>query len=177
MKKNLPANKSDFILYTSSSGDIKADVFLKDETVWLTQKSMAALFGVKVPGINKHLKNIFNSGELDEDSVISILEITAMDGKRYKTKFYNLDAIVSVGYRVNSYQATQFRIWATKILKEYIIKGFVLDDDRLKQGNRIFGKDYFDERGQRVKSPSNGSSLLLAHIIFLCHSLLRNSFQ
>ena len=128
MTKNLPANQTDFLLYTSATGDVKAEVFLKDETVWLTQKSMASLFGVKVPAINKHLKNIFDSGELDADSVISILETTAADNKNYKTKFYNLDAIVSVGYRVNSYQATQFRIWATKTLKEYIIKGFVLDD-------------------------------------------------
>ena len=128
MTKNLPTNQTDFLLYTSATGDVKAEVFLKDETVWLTQKSMASLFGVKVPAINKHLKNIFDSGELDADSVISILETTAADNKNYKTKFYNLDAIVSVGYRVNSYQATQFRIWATKTLKEYIIKGFVLDD-------------------------------------------------
>lgn len=151
MKNNLPDNQTDFLLYTSSSGDIKADVYLKDETVWLTQKSMASLFGVNVPAINKHLKNIFDSGELEEDSVISILEITAADSKKYKTKFYNLDAIISVGYRVNSYQATQFRIWATKTLKEYIIKGFVLDDDRLKQGNRVFGKDYFDELLERIR--------------------------
>ena len=151
MKKNLPANQTDFLLYTSATGDVKAEVFLKDETVWLTQKSMASLFGVKVPAINKHLKTIFDSGELNEDSVISILETTAADGKKYKTKFYNLDAIVSVGYRVNSYQATQFRIWATRTLKEYIIKGFVLNDERLKQGNRIFGKDYFDELLERIR--------------------------
>jgi len=150
-EKNLPANQTDFLLYTSATGDVTAEVFLKDETVWLTQKSMASLFGVKVPAINKHLKNIFCSGELDEGSVISILETTAADGKKYKTKFYNLDAIVSVGYRVNSYQATQFRIWATRTLKEYIIKGFVLDDERLKQGNRIFGKDYFDELLERIR--------------------------
>jgi hypothetical protein len=148
---NLPANQTDFLLYTSATGDVKAEVFLKDEMVWLTQKSMASLFGVKVPAINKHLKNIFGSGELDEDSVISILETTAADGKNYKTRFYNLDSIVSVGYRVNSYQATQFRIWATKTLKEYIIKGFVLDDERLKQGNRVFGKDYFDELLERIR--------------------------
>ena len=151
MTKNLPTNQTDFLLYTSATGDVKADVLLKDETVWLTQKSMASLFGVKVPAINKHLKNIFDSGELDEASVISILETTAADGKNYKTRFYNLDAIVSVGYRVNSYQATQFRIWATRTLKEYIIKGFVLDDERLKQGNRIFGKDYFDELLERIR--------------------------
>jgi len=139
-EKNLPANQTDFLLYTSATGDVTAEVFLKDETVWLTQKSMASLFGVKVPAINKHLKNIFCSGELDEGSVISILETTAADGKKYKTKFYNLDAIVSVGYRVNSYQATQFRIWATRTLKEYIIKGFVLDDERLKQGTGFLAR-------------------------------------
>ncbi len=124
---------------------------MKDETVWLTQKAIAELFGVKVPAINKHLKNIFEAGELEENSVISILETTASDGKTYNTRFYNLDAIISVGYRVNSYQATQFRIWATKTLKEFIIKGFVLDDDRLKQGNQVFGKDYFDELLERIR--------------------------
>jgi len=151
MKNNFSANHTNFLLYTSATGDVKADVYLKDETVWLTQRSMASLFGVKVPAINKHLKNILDSGELNEDSVISILETTATDGKKYKTKFYNLDAIVSVGYRVNSYQATQFRIWATKTLKEFIIKGFVLDDERLKQGNQVFGKDYFDELLERIR--------------------------
>ncbi len=115
---------------------------MKDETVWLTQKAIAELFGVKVPVINKHLKNIFEAGEIEEKSVISILETTASDGKTYNTGFYNLDAIISVGYRVNSYQAMQFRIWATNTLREYIIKGFVLEDERLKQGKR-FGKDYF----------------------------------
>jgi hypothetical protein len=149
--KSLPDKQSNFLLYTGNDGKVNVEVFLKDETVWLTQKAMAELFGVKIPAINKHLKNIFNSGELEEDSVISILEITAADSKKYKTKFYNLDAIISVGYRVNSYQATQFRIWATKTLKEYIIKGFVLDDQRLKQGNRIFGKDYFDELLERIR--------------------------
>ncbi len=151
MENNLPANQSEFLIYTSPTGDVKANVFLKDETLWLTQKNMASLFGVKVPAINKHLKNIFHSGELDENAVISILEITAADGKKYKTKFYNLDAIISVGYRVNSYQATQFRIWATRTLKEFIIKGFVLDDERLKQGNRVFDKDYFDELLERIR--------------------------
>jgi hypothetical protein len=106
---------------------------------------MAELFGVKVPAINKHLKNIFASGELVEASAVSILETTAADGKTYQTRYYNLDAIIAVGYRVNGYQATQFRIWATKTLREFIIKGFVLDDERLKQGKQVFGKDYFDE--------------------------------
>jgi len=119
--------------------------------IWLTQKAISELYGVQRPAITKHLKNIFDSGELQEDSVSSILEHTANDGKKYNTKFYNLDAIISVGYRVNSYQATQFRIWATKTLKEYIIKGFVLDDGRLKQGNKVFGKDYFEELLERIR--------------------------
>ena len=142
-KNEIAKQQSNFILYTSNEGKVNIEVFLKDETIWLTQKAISELYGVQRPAITKHLKNIFNSGELQEDSVSSILEHTASDGKKYKTKFYNLDAIISVGYRVNSYQATQFRIWATKTLKEYIIKGFVLDDERLKQGKR-FGKDYFD---------------------------------
>ncbi len=149
--KKLSTNQSKFFLYTDSKGQVKVEVFIKDETVWLTQKAMAELFGVKVPAINKHLKNIFESGELEENSVISILETTAADGKQYKTKFYNLDAIIAVGYRVNSYQATQFRIWATKTLKEFMIKGFVLDDERLKQGGTLFGKDYFDELLERIR--------------------------
>lgn len=144
-------NQTNFLLYTGDDGKVNVEVFLQDETVWLTQKAMAELFGVQIPAINKHLKNIFEDGELVENSVISILETTANDGKKYKTQFYNLDAIISVGYRVNSYQATQFRIWATKTLKEFIIKGFVLDDERLKQGNRVFGKDYFDELLERIR--------------------------
>ncbi|MBU0723326.1 virulence RhuM family protein, partial [Patescibacteria group bacterium] len=144
-KNNLTDKQSNFLLYTGSDGKVNVEVFLKDQTVWLTQKAMGELFGVQRPAVTKHLKNIFDSGELVENSVSSILEHTANDGKKYKTQFYNLDAIISVGYRVNSYQATQFRVWATKTLKEFIIKGFVLDDERLKQGNRVFGKDYFDE--------------------------------
>lgn len=111
----------------------------------MTQKGIAELFGVQRPAITKHLGNIFDSDELEENSVCSILEHTAENGKVYPTKFYNLDAIISVGYRVNSIQATQFRKWATSILKDYLIKGFILDDDRLKQGKNLFGKDYFDE--------------------------------
>jgi hypothetical protein len=141
-----------FILYTAPSGEIRVDVLLQNETAWLTQKAIAELFGVQRPAITKHLLNIFETGELEEKSVSSILEHTADDGKTYDTKFYNLDAIISVGYRVNSAKATQFRIWATKTLKEYIIKGFVLDDDRLKQGQAVFGKDYFKELLQRVRS-------------------------
>lgn len=151
MKNNLPDRQSNFLLYTGNDGKVNIEVFLKDETVWLTQKAISELYGVQRPAITKHLKNIFDSGELQEDSVSSILEHTASDGKKYKTKFYNLDAIISVGYRVNSYQATQFRIWATRTLKEYIIKGFVLDDERLKQGNRVFGRDYFEELLERIR--------------------------
>lgn len=141
-----------FILYTAPSGEIRVDVLLQNESVWLTQKTIAELFGVQRPAITKHLGNIFEAGELEENSVSSILEHTAEDGKIYPTKFYNLDAIISVGYRVNSTKATQFRIWATQTLREYIIKGFVLDDNRLKQGQAIFGKDYFKELLQRVRS-------------------------
>jgi len=141
---------NEIILYKTSDGDKKVGVLFHDENFWLTQKSLAGLFNVKVPAVSKHLKNIFDSGELDEDSVVSILETTAADGKTYKTKYYNLDAIIALGYRVNSYQATQFRIWATKTLKEFIIKGFVLDDERLKQGKH-FGKDYFDELLERIR--------------------------
>lgn len=144
--------KNNFILYNAPSGDVTLNVLLQNETIWLTQKMMAELFDVGIPAINKHLTNIFESKELEENSVISILETTATDGKNYKTKFYNLDAVISVGYRVNSTKATQFRIWATKTLKEYIIKGFVLDDNRLKQGETVFGKDYFRELLERVRS-------------------------
>ena len=144
--------KSNFILYNAPSGDVTLKVVLQNETIWLTQKMMAELFGVGIPAINKHLSKIFESSELVENSVISILETTASDGKNYKTKFYNLDAVISVGYRVNSAKATQFRIWATKTLKEYIVKGFVLDDNRLKQGETLFGKDYFKELLERVRS-------------------------
>ncbi|TVZ47974.1 virulence RhuM family protein [Olleya sp. Hel_I_94] len=147
-----------FILYTAPTGEVRVDVLLQNESVWLTQKAIAELFGVQRPAITKHLINIFESGELEEKMVSSILEHTtqhgAIKGKTQKTetKYYNLDAIISVGYRVNSTKATQFRIWATKTLKEYIIKGFVLDDDRLKQGQTLFGKDYFKELLRRVQS-------------------------
>ncbi|MCB5187822.1 virulence RhuM family protein [Methylobacillus caricis] len=148
---NQQIQATNFILYTAPSGDVQLNVALRGETVWLTQKAMADLFAVGVPAINKHLKNIFETNELVEDSVISILETTAADGKNYKTQYYNIDAIISVGYRVNSREATQFRIWATRTLKEYIIKGFVLDDERLKQGSQVFGKDYFDELLERIR--------------------------
>lgn len=149
-EENKLSQQSQFLLYTAPSGEVKIDVFFQDETVWLTQKRMAELFGVEINTINYHLKEIFKSGELEENSVIRKIRITAKDGKSYETNFYNLDAIISVGYRVNSEQATKFRIWATQTLKEFIIKGFVLDDERLKNG-RHFGKDYFDELLERIR--------------------------
>ena len=148
------SDQDKFLLYTAPDGAVKVDVFFKEETVWLTQKALAELFAVKVPAINKHLKNIFESGELSRETTISKMEIVRSEGGREVTReveFYNLDAIIAVGYRVNSYQATQFRIWATKTLKEFIIKGFVMDDERLKQGKRVFGKDYFDELLERIR--------------------------
>ncbi len=146
-------NKSsgNFLFYATPNGTVKVEVALQNETVWLTQKAIAELFAVQPPAISKHLKNIFTSGELDENAVVSILETTATDGKNYQVKYYNLEAIISVGYRVNSIEATQFRIWATQTLKEYLLKGFVMDDERLKQGEQ-FGKDYFRELLERVRS-------------------------
>jgi len=148
-------NTKEIIIYTDNIGDIKVETLIKDETIWLTQKNMAELFGVGTPAIVKHIKNILDTNELEETSTISILETVQKEGKREvkrKQKYYNLDMIIAVGYRVNSKQATQFRIWATKILKEFIIKGFVLDDDRLKQSKSVFSKDYFDELLERVRS-------------------------
>lgn len=145
--------QNDIIFYNTPTGDVKIEVVFNDETFWLTQKRMAELFGVEVPAINKHLSNIYETGELDKAATISILETVQLEGSRMvkrKVEFYNLDAIIAVGYRVNSHQATQFRIWATKTLREFIIKGFVLDDERLKQGKR-FGKDYFDELIERIR--------------------------
>jgi hypothetical protein len=148
---------TEFLLYTAPNGAIKVEVLLSHESIWLTQKRMAELFGVGVPAISKHLKNIFDSGELQEELVISILETTTEHGaiagltQTQQVRYYNLDAVISVGYRVNSAQATQFRIWATALIKEYIIKGFAMDDERLKNG-RFFGKDYFRELLERVRS-------------------------
>jgi len=147
----MSGEESQFLLYTAPNGAVKVAVFCKEETVWLTQKALAELFGVKRPAITKHLVNIFTTGELTEDSVCSILEHTAEDGKTYPTKYYNLDAIIAVGYRVNSHQATQFRIWATKTLREFIIKGFVMDDERLKRGKETWQKDYFEELLERIR--------------------------
>src|SRR3989344_2299884 len=144
-------NEPNFLLYTTPNGKVKVEIFLKDENIWLTQEKIAGLFGVQRPAVTKHLQNIFETGELEENSVSSILEHTAQDGKKYKTKFYNLDAIISVGYRVNSAKATHFRIWATQRLKEYIIKGFTMDDERLKNPNNIFGQDYFEEQLARIR--------------------------
>ncbi len=145
------ADCAEFFLYSSPNGDIKFEVVIKNETLWLTQKKMAQLFDVNVPAISKHLKNIFDSNELKEDSVVSKMETTADDNKKYETKFYNLDTIISVGYRVNFKKATDFRIWATQILKEYLIKGFAMNDNRLKNPNYVFGKDYFDEQLERIR--------------------------
>ena len=141
-----------FLLYNMPEDSGKVQVVIKDETIWCTQKAMAQLFGVGVPAVSKHLKNIFEEGELMADSVISKMETTATDAKTYETSYYSLDAIIAVGYRVSSLKATRFRQWATKILNEYIRKGFAMDDERLKQGTALFGKDYFRELLERVRS-------------------------
>lgn len=151
-------NEIQFVLYSMPEGDGKVQAVIKNESIWLTQKAMSELFGVNIPAISKHLMNIFDEGELQENVVVSKMEITtehgAMEGKTQtkEVNFYNLDAIISVGYRVNSTKATRFRQWATKILNEYIRKGFVLDDNRLEQGMSVFGKDYFRELLERVRS-------------------------
>ncbi len=156
-KLTLRDQTTEFLLYTAPNGAIKVEVLLSNESIWLTQKRMAELFGVGVPAISKHLKNIFDSGELAEEVVVSILETTTEHGavagltQTQQVNYYNLDAVISVGYRVNSAQATQFRIWATALIKEYIIKGFAMNDERLKNG-RYFGKDYFRELLERVRS-------------------------
>lgn len=151
---SLQDQTSEFLLYTAPNGDVKVEVLLSGETIWLTQKRIAQLFGVGVPAISKHLDNIYDSGELQREATISILETVQQEGKREvkrKLEYYNLDAVISVGYRVKSAQATQFRIWATQLIKDYIIKGFAMDDERLKNG-RFFGKDYFKELLERVRS-------------------------
>ena len=141
-----------FLLYDMPEDSGKVQVVIKDETIWCTQKAMAQLFGVGVPAVSKHLKNIFEEGELMADSVISKMETTATDAKKYEISYYSLDAIIAVGYRVSSLKATRFRQWGTKILNEYIRKGFAMDDERLKQGTALFGKDYFRELLERVRS-------------------------
>ena len=145
---------TEFLLYTAPNGAVKVEVLLAGETLWLTQKRMAELFGVGVPAVSKHLDNIYESGELQREATVSVLETVQQEGARQVTRkleYFNLDAVISVGYRVNSAQATQFRIWATALIKEYIIKGFAMDDERLKNG-RYFGKDYFRELLERVRS-------------------------
>ena len=149
---NTPQN-NEIILYSSPEGNIKIEVFFNDESFWLSQKKMAELFGVDVRTVNEHLQNIYNTSELEKEATIRKIRIVQKEGSRDVARdvdFFNLDAIIAVGYRVNSYQATQFRIWATKTLREFIIKGFVLDDERLKQGKR-FGKDYFEELLERIR--------------------------
>ncbi len=149
------SNELKFLIYSLPEDELNVNVIIKEDTIWLSQKGMAELFGVGIPAINKHLKNIFEEGELNLSSTISKMEIVQKEGNREILRcidFYNLDAIISVGYRVNSNKATKFRIWATTVLKEYMLKGFVLDDDRLKQGKTLFGKDYFKELLDRVRS-------------------------
>jgi hypothetical protein len=143
--------QANFLFYTSPDGHTKINVAINNETVWASQKGMAEIFDVDTRTVNEHLQNIFRSGELEELSVIRKFRITASDNKNYEVNFYSLDAIISVGYRVNSYNATQFRKWATKVLKEYLVKGFAMDDERLKQGKQLFGKDYFDELLERIR--------------------------
>lgn len=153
-KKKITSKENSFteiLLYNTPNGKVKVEIYLQNETVWLTQQKIADLFGVDRSVVTKHLKNIFETGELKSDSVSAKIAHTAVDGKKYDTQFYNLDAIISVGYRVNSTQATAFRIWATERLKEYIIKGFTMDDERLKNPNNIFGKDYFEEQLARIR--------------------------
>jgi hypothetical protein len=142
---------NEILLYTTPNGKVKVEIFLQNETIWLTQQKIAELFGVDRSVITKHLKNIFESEELNKNSVSAKIAHTASDGKSYATLFYNLDVIISVGYRVNSSQATHFRIWATERIKEYIIKGFTMDDERLKNPTNIFGKDYFEEQLARIR--------------------------
>ena len=147
-------NNYEIILYSTPQGEIKIEVFLQDESVWLTQRAMGEIFGVVKSTISEHLSNIYKCGELEKEATVRKIRTVQKEAGREisrKLEFYNLDAIISVGYRVNSHQATQFRIWATKTLKEFIIKGFILDDERLKQGKKLFGKDYFDELLVRIR--------------------------
>ena len=150
-KNNNTPIPSDFFLYKDSNGEVKVEIYIFNVTVWLTQDKIAQLFGVDRSVVTKHLKNIFQTAELQEDSVSAKIALTAADGKKYQTKLYNLDAILSVGYRVNSIQATHFRIWANSVLKEYLIKGFAMNDERLKNPQMLFGKDYFEEQLARIR--------------------------
>ena len=146
-----PYETREILFYKTENGEVRVEILLFQENLWLTQAKMAELFEVQKAAISKHLKKIFESGELSEDSVVSKMETTAADGKRYQTNYYNLDAIIAVGYRVNSKKATMFRIWANRVLKEFIIKGYVMDDARLREPENFFGKDYFEEQLERIR--------------------------
>ncbi|MCD7732106.1 MAG: virulence RhuM family protein [Oscillospiraceae bacterium] len=146
-----PYENREIIFYKTANGDIRVEVLLFEENIWLSQPKIAELFDVNKSSVTRHLKNIFESGELQEESVTSTLETTADDGKKYLVKYYNLDAVIAVGYRINSKKATMFRIWANRILKEFIIKGYVMDDERLKDPDSYFGKDYFEEQLERIR--------------------------
>ena len=163
-KISLDTDFHKILLYTTPNGNVKLEVYLSNETIWLTQQKIAELFGVQRPAITKHLRNIFETRELLEKSVSSKMELTAADGKKYLTQLYNLDAIISVGYRVNSIQATHFRMWATQRLKDYIIKGFAMDDERLKNPVNIFGKNYFDELLARIRDIRSSERLFYQKI-------------
>lgn len=159
-----------FLVYSSEEENININVKVKNETIWLTQKAMGELFDVKVPAISKHLNNIYEDGELERNSTISKMEIVQKEGNRNvarEVEFYNLDAIISVGYRVNSKKATKFRIWATKVLKEYMIKGFAMDDVRLKQGKNLFGNDYFKELLERVRDIRSSEKVFYRQVLDL----------
>ena len=154
MSDLIPSNNN-FILYTAPNGNVKIEAYIQEETIWLTQQKMADVFGVAKSTISEHLSNIYESGELEKQATVRKFRTVQTEGEREVARnleYYNLDAIISVGYRVNSSKATQFRIWATKVLKEFIVKGFAMDDDRLKQGSTAFGKDYFKELLERVRS-------------------------
>ena len=145
-----PYETRENLFQKTDNGDVRIEILLSQENLWLTQAKLAERFDVQKAAISKHLKNIFESNELQESTVVSILETTAADGKKYMSKYYNLDAIIAVGYRVNSKKATMFRIWANRVLKEFIIKGYVMDDERLKEPENYFGKDYFEVSQHRI---------------------------
>ena len=173
-ENNLKPVNNQIVFYTTPNGNVKLEVFIKNETIWLTQKMMAELFGVEVHTVNYHLKEIFKSGELGKSSTIRKIRIVQNEGGREVDRdvtFYNLDAIIAVGYRVNSKRATQFRIWATQVLKEYIIKGFALNDELLKQGKQVIGKDYFRELLERVRSIRSSERRIYLQIRYFCRVL------
>lgn len=161
---------SNFFLYKDGNGEVKIEIYIFNETVWLTQDKIAQLFGVQRPAITKHLKNIFESSELYEDSVSSKMELTADDGKKYQMELYNLDAILSVGYRVNSIQTTHFRIWTNKVLKEYLIKGFAMNDGRLKNPQKMFGEDYFEKQLARFRDIHSSERRFYQKITDISHN-------